>query len=320
MADPQVTIVVVPRERFSYTERSLESIYEHTTFPFSLIYVDGGSPARIKRYLQAEAQRKGFQLIRTNHYLPPNRARNIGLRHVKSKYVVFIDNDVLVTPGWLEPLVQCAEETGAWVVGPLYLEGELSAQVIHMAGGTVEIKDEQGQRKFMAKMRLLGKRLPEVTAPLKREQTDYVEFHCMLMQRDVFEQLGPLDEKLFSTREHIDVGMTVRQAGGTVYIEPASVIAFLVPEPPIALSDVPFLMLRWSEAWNQASVEHFQKKWDVRLHDKQLAILRHHRHVLIAPLRRLTNRVFGWRADKIERTYVYPLEKALNRLLIRKAE
>jgi hypothetical protein len=36
MQKPQVTIVVSPRERFSYTKESLESIYEHTQIPFKL--------------------------------------------------------------------------------------------------------------------------------------------------------------------------------------------------------------------------------------------------------------------------------------------
>jgi hypothetical protein len=36
--------VVVPRERFSLTRRSLESLCTHTPGAFSLIYVDGGAP------------------------------------------------------------------------------------------------------------------------------------------------------------------------------------------------------------------------------------------------------------------------------------
>jgi len=112
MTDAQVAIVVVPRERFSYAARSLESIYEHTDYPFSLVYVDGGSPAATRRYLAQKARENSFQLIRTNHYLSPNQARNLGGKDVNSKYVVFIDNDVLVTPGWLGALVGCAEQTG----------------------------------------------------------------------------------------------------------------------------------------------------------------------------------------------------------------
>lgn len=39
-----VSLVVVPRERFSSTRESLESIYANTDLRFELIYVDARSP------------------------------------------------------------------------------------------------------------------------------------------------------------------------------------------------------------------------------------------------------------------------------------
>ena len=57
------TIVMVPRERFSTTKRSLASLYQHTRPPFDLIYVDGGSPRHIAHHLAAEARLRGFRLI-----------------------------------------------------------------------------------------------------------------------------------------------------------------------------------------------------------------------------------------------------------------
>ena len=105
MSEPQVTIIVVPRERFSHTERTLNNIYEHTTIPFNLVYVSGKSPARIQQYLELESQRRGFRLIPAAGYLAPNQARNLGIREAHTKYTVFLDNDALVSPGWLEALV-----------------------------------------------------------------------------------------------------------------------------------------------------------------------------------------------------------------------
>ena len=117
---PQVTIIVVPRERFSYTRESLESIYRcNNSYPFDLVYVDGNSPRHIQNYLAQQAKSKRFKLIRVNNYLSPNQARNIGLQVAETKYVVFMDNDLHVAPGWLEKLVNCAEEELATVVCPL---------------------------------------------------------------------------------------------------------------------------------------------------------------------------------------------------------
>ncbi|MEO1509545.1 MAG: glycosyltransferase family A protein, partial [Cyanobacteria bacterium J06633_23] len=110
-APPAITVVVVPRERFSYTQQSLESIYQYTNLPFELVYVDGGSPKSVQRYLSKAAAERGFTLLRTEHFLAPNQARNLGLSQVKTDYVLFIDNDVHVSYGWLERLWQCAQET-----------------------------------------------------------------------------------------------------------------------------------------------------------------------------------------------------------------
>lgn len=262
MNAPEVTLVVVPRERFSCAKRSLESIYRHTRTPFRLVYVDGGSPSRLRCYLGTQATSKGFQVIRSDRYLSPNQARNLGLRQVKTKYVVFIDNDVLVSPGWLEALVQCARDTDAWVVGPLYLMIQDGREVIHMAGGTLQIREEQGRRILHEQDRFPGMSLTDVPESLRRTPSELVEFHCMLLRTEVFERLGPLDEKLLAIREHDDLCLAVRKAGGAIYLEPDATVTYL-PPPPISMSDRKYYMLRWSKPWIEASLQHFHRKWDL---------------------------------------------------------
>ena len=266
---PDVTIVVVPRERFQVTRRSLESIYDKTTFPFALTYVDGGSPLPTRRYLERQARARGFRLVRTERYLTPNQARNLGISELASRYVVFVDNDVLVTSGWLEALVRCAEETGAWVVGPLYCQGELEREVIHMTGGHAHVFDVDGIRRFREDHRFWGRQLREIRPLLRREPCEMVEFHCVLVRSDVFRRLGPLDEGLKSALENPDFCMSVRQAGGEVYFEPVALVTYL-PPPPLAWSDLRYFLLRWSDAWNRASLNHFRQKWQLADDDPTL--------------------------------------------------
>ncbi len=266
MTKPEVTLVVSPRERFSYTCQSLESIYENTKYPFSLIYVDGGSPKNIKKYLEEQSQEKGFQLIRTEHYLSPNQARNIGLKEVKTKYLVFIDNDVNVAPGWLEKIIKCAEETEATVVCPLVCIGKILHQKIHLAGGEARIELLNKSNKLLKivheKHYFVNRLVADVQDQLQRKQCEFAEFHCMLVRTSIFDEIGPIDEGLLNTREHIDFCLTITQAGGTIYCEPSSVVTY-VPGPPFVLSDIPFFMLRWSDEWELASLDYFVDKWDL---------------------------------------------------------
>lgn len=323
MSEPNVTIVVSPRERFSYTQASLESIYEQTTIPFKLIYVDGGSPAHIQQYLTKQACDRQFNLIRTEHYLAPNQARNLGLRQVDTPYVLFIDNDVIVTAGWLERLLECAEETDAAIATPLICIGTPMHETIHLAGGEAHIDlvykegSKKPKRHVHEKHYFVNRKVAEVQDQLQRRQCEFAEFHCMLVKTQIFDQLGLLDEDLLSTREHIDFCLSVTQAGHTVYCEPASVVTY-VPGPPFEWSDLPFFMLRWSDAWEIASLEHFRQKWKVaetKYFKKRYNRLGHRRHqAFLKPLiRKLT---LGRKLPQVEQailTAVAPIERRLNR-------
>ncbi len=255
-----VTVVVVPRERFSATERSLTNLFANTP-PVRLIYVSAGAPSSVQRYLEAASGKMQFRLITTG-YLSPNQARNVALREVSTKYVVFVDNDALVTPGWLERLVRCAEDTGAAIVGPLYLIGEIEQKRIHMAGGTLHFKEIDGRKIAYDEHRLVDVHLDALSAPLKRSECDFVEFHCMLGRTAFLKDLGELDEGLLSLHEHIDVGWAARAAGGAVFVEPAAVVTYL-PPPPFEWSDLPYFMLRWCDDWSTVSLERFRQKWGV---------------------------------------------------------
>jgi GT2 family glycosyltransferase len=261
MTAPLVTVVVVPRERFSCAQRSLESIYEHTKVPFHLVYVDGNSPKTVRRYLQSAAQSKGFELIRTECYLHPNQARNLGLAKVATSYVVFIDNDVIVSPGWLEALVDCAEATGASVVGPLMCQHDPVHQEIHFAGGESHIwMDKTGRYRLREKMFCQGQAVAEMRHQLRRQPTELAEFHCVLVRTAIFAQIGGLDEAMLNTKEHLDFCMSVAQAGGIIYFEPAALVTY-VPGPPLEWSDLHYYMLRWSDAWTLASLHRLRDKW-----------------------------------------------------------
>ncbi len=349
MSNSQVMIVVSPRERFNYTSQSLESLYKHTEFPFKLIYVDGGSPANIKSYLQQAAREKGFELIRTDYYLSPNQSRNIGLAKVKSKYVVFVDNDVEFAPGWLKKLVECAEETDATIVNPLTCQGTPVHEIVHCAGGEsglfVENKDGKVVRKFLEKIYHQGRWVAEVRDELKRGETGLIEFHCMLVRTSIFDKIGQLDEGMLNTREHIDFHMTVLEAGGTVYLEPDSLVTFLggeieaainekaidrgtvhlepdslvtyVPVPPLELSNMAFYMLRWSDGWEMSTLQHLRTKWDLTddeyFKNKYNALGWRRKATLIEPL---VTRLFGkknslWK--KIIRKIFVTADKVINR-------
>lgn len=316
MAEQLATVAVVPHERFSLTHRSLESILTHTERPLELIYIDGGSPPPIRKYLERQAGEHRFRLFRTDHYLTPNSARNLALLHVHTRYVAFVDNDVIVSPGWLEALVDCAEATGAWVVGPIHCEREPVHTHIRMAGGAAGFFTENGRRVFREASHSFGKPLALVGPTLKRRPVEQVEFHCCLVRMEAIDRLGPLDEGLMSAAAHTDLCLATREIRQEVYLEPKSVVTYLAP-PPFETSDLPYYQLRWSQAWNEATLAHFAHKWHIDINDQSLARmglgLADHRRVALEPYRRLLRLLGSRPARLVERALLAPWEEASNR-------
>ena len=259
MQDTNTTIVVVPRDHFSDAKESLESILAFTRPEVPLVYVDGASPPPIASYLREQAARRAFELVRYDHYLTPNQARNIGAAKVSTRYLVFIDNDVVVSPDWLALLVECAETSGAAIVGPLYYAGRPLMRAVHFAGGDARI---DVVREGGIERRRLIDRIHSIEIPAEAVRTGAAEFHCMLVRTEALRRLGGLDEKILSTRENIDFCLAVRQAGEAIYFEPRSKVTYLPPNP-LRASDVPYFALRWSDLWDLSSFHHLRDKWQL---------------------------------------------------------
>lgn len=315
-----VTLVIVPRERFSMGAASLQQVLSQTPEDVPVVYVEGNPPPRFRKALHAVADR-AVEFIASEEYVSPNLARNIGFERVTTPYVIFLDNDVWVEPGWIEALLRCAEEEQAAVVGPLYRQGRPEDREVHMAGGMAHIEERDGRRRVRSSHDYQGKPLDEVLPKVQRSETELAEFHGVLVRSQALRDLGGLDEALLNTREHIDFCMSIRAAGGTVYLEPASQLTYRRP-PPFALGDLRFFSLRWSEDWSARTLQHFFQKWDLdQTHVPHLMTwTKKQRYRFLEPwysrtTRWLARRVGQERMVNILRYTLYPVEGFLNRCM-----
>ncbi len=340
MNPPNVTLIVTPRERFSGTRATLESLYADTEYPFDLVLVDVCSPPPVQSVIREQAAEHGFTVLKSDRYLSPNQARNVGLRHVlkqgTSQYIVFVENDVIVRRGWLQKLVTCAEETQAAVVGPLTCIGNPLHQVIHNAGGKSSIKvDEKNgrtRRRIKQSAYLTGRAVADVSDQLIRTPCDYVEFHCMLVCTKIFATTGLLDEGMLATREHIDFCFMITQAGEQIYSEREAVVTTetlglasnkeglidwfgQISLPAFKWYDLPYFMLRWSDRWDRASLDHLRQKWnldeDEYFFKRYAGLGSRRRELLILPW--VQYLPFGRGNARLEKLFVR-IEKALNHL------
>lgn len=282
LREGDATVVMVRRERHGAARRALTALFARTPPLVPIVYVDAGSPRTLARWvMRAAASRPGLRIARVASDAPPNEGRRAGLSQSSSRYVAFVDNDVVVEPGWLEALVRCADDTGAAIVGPLVLMGTPRWSLVHFAGGDLELTGSAGARSLREVHHLANARPSDLRGRLERRRTGVAEMHVLLVRRAALEEVGGFDPGLKSTMEHTDLCLRVRAAGHEVYFEPACVITVLPPLAPLLPAELRYYLLRWSERWNRDSVEHMRRKHAIAPNDPflraHLGWLRRHR-------------------------------------------
>jgi GT2 family glycosyltransferase len=262
-AASRVTVVMVPRERFSLQVQVMNWLRERSPEALRVIVFDAGSSRKIGRQTRESAKALDMEVVRFDKILSGNDCRNLAREMIRTDYVVFIDNDLEVKPGWLEPLVECLDETKAWAVMPLYLETNKGRRFFHAAGTMVWGEEFEGRTIYAQKLILAGEpATDEGVAALQRMEVDALEYHLFAMRMDKWEQIGPFDPDILSSHDHVDFSLCLLAAGGKIFMEPRSVVTYDKDEP-LALGDLPYYLLRWSRIWVVPSLKRFAAKWGI---------------------------------------------------------
>ncbi len=138
---------------------------------------------------------------------------NEGARHARGKYLVFLNNDTVVLPGWLEPLVETAEgdpRTGAVGSMFIYPDGRLQE-----AGAIVWKSGEAFHYGW-------GKSPEDRRFNFARE-VDYCTSASLLVRKNLFDRLGGFDQIYAPiSYEDVDICFGVRSLGYKVIYQPFS--------------------------------------------------------------------------------------------------
>jgi len=116
----------------------LEHLLAFTPEPFEALVIAPALPEPVHGELHRFAQaHPAVGLLPLDRFVHPYEAKNLAGAALSPEveWVVFLDNDVKVHPGWLGHLLRAAEETGANVLHPLYLHETAGRVSIHMAEG-----------------------------------------------------------------------------------------------------------------------------------------------------------------------------------------
>ena len=213
-ADPEVSIVVLNWNNSALTIQCLQELWANTTdCRYEIIVVDNGSD--LKEFLRLEALSGRFRLLRlgVNRYF--GEGNNLGAQQANGQFLVFLNNDAFVTPGWLKPLRNVFEQyADAGASGPkfLYPDGRLqeAGACINDAGEAVQIG------KFES---------PDNEQYNELSPVSYCSAACLMIRRSVFEQVLGFDlcwEPAYY--EDVDLCLKVALLGLKTYYCPTSTI------------------------------------------------------------------------------------------------
>lgn len=202
---PLTSLIMLTRNNLAYTKLCLESIRKHTREPYEVIVVDNGSTDGTTEYLRSQPD---VRLIENGYNLGFALGNNRGLREARGTYIVFLNNDVVVTEGWLTRLLACAQsEPTVGIVGP---------RSNYVAG--VQLVPNIPYGNDLRAMELFAQAWSLEHAG-QWEQVPRVVGFCMLVRREVVERIGGFDSRFgLGNFEDDDFCLRAQIAGFTVRI------------------------------------------------------------------------------------------------------
>jgi len=215
----ELSIIFVNWNSVNYLRECIASIYEHTRgFAYEIIVVDNASPEGGVDVLKE--QFPDIVLIKSAVNLGFAGANNVGFRKSTGKCVLFLNPDTKLLNSAINIMLQRLESLpDAGIVGCKLLNGDLSVQ-------TSSIMKFPGILNQVLQSEVLRLRWPSFPlwniGPLfssdpKPAKVEAITGACMMMRREVFEEVGMFSEEYFMYAEDVDLCWKVTRAGVSNY-------------------------------------------------------------------------------------------------------
>jgi GT2 family glycosyltransferase len=222
----QISLVIPVYNQLMHTMQCLESIQRLPDQAGDLIVIDNGSSDGTAEYLQG----RELRIITNSVNLGCAKAWNQGVRASRGEVIGILNNDIVVTQGWLSALLTFMERTGCAIVSPAMREGPLDYELDRYAAEFTSVCGAATRKG------LLGP--------------------CMFVRRTVFDSIGLFDEAFaYGGCEDIDFLWRAEEAGFTSIVTGAAFIHHfgMVTQRAIKQREV--------KTYPARNLEYFQSKW-----------------------------------------------------------
>lgn len=212
--EPSVSIVIVNLNGLRHLDECFKSI-QRLDYPkdkIEVILVDNGSQDDSVKFMQEKY--RWVKIIRNTKNEGFAKPSNDGARAASGEYVAFLNNDMKVHRRWLAELVASIERNQAACAGSVILNW--NGELLDFAGGSLTFYGMGFQYHFHESVKKLEPHLG---------QDKDLFFACggaMLVNRQIFLEIGGFDEDFFAYFEDADLGWRMNTLGYRVVLSAKS--------------------------------------------------------------------------------------------------
>ncbi len=212
-AGPAVQIIILNWNGYELTRDCLRSLAAIKRSDVGILVVDNGSTDGSVERLQVEFPAVEYLSLPENIGFAKGNNRGFeSLQDDPPDFVIFLNNDTLVEPDFIDPLIQPLrydELIGQTV--PLIMYAD-QRDMIWYAGGLINFWSGFTYHRHIRK--------PLSSVHLTSGATDYATGCCFAMRNTDFDRLGGFDEAFAMYSEDADLSLRLRAGGKKVWLVP----------------------------------------------------------------------------------------------------
>lgn len=212
---PLVSVIIPNRDNSELLERCLASLAASTYDCYEVVIVENGSrdPRTFACYERAEATGK-VRVVRWEGEFNYSGVNNLGASQAQGEVLLFLNNDVeAINADWLERMLEYALRPDVGAVGAKLYYPDDTVQhggvIVGLGGiaGHPHVHWPRGDYGYFGRL-IITQNLSAVTAA------------CLMMRREVFDQIGGLDERYAVAFNDVELCVRIRKAGYLVVWTP----------------------------------------------------------------------------------------------------
>lgn len=256
--NPLISVIIPNKDHTDDLDICLKSLYEKSSYKnFEVIIVENNSTEKETfEYYEAIAQKHGnIKIVKWEGNFNYSAINNFGVNYAKGEFILLLNNDVEIINGsCLEEMLMFVQRKDVGAVGAkLYYSDDTvqHAGVILGLGGTAGHAHKHFGRShpgYMARASI-AQNLSACTAA------------CLMMRRDVFDEVGGLDESFEVAFNDVDLCMKIRKKGYLVVFTPYAEL-YHYESKSRGNDSTPEKLERF-----RGEIDRFKEKWKKQLDD-----------------------------------------------------